>query len=207
MASSKLSVLGMAKHMQMIGEDLFSGLILPDGIDKEIVENQILLKSADFECLYPDASFLQEAISLWAKTHYRTFEKWIKALNVDYNPLENYDRIEEWKTIDDGSSSFHNDGSNTSDGFNNSQDNVSAFDSSSMQPDKSAHSDYFDHNVNDLGGWNKNDNVNIRTGRAHGNIGVTTSQQMLESELDIAKWNIYEHISDLFLQDFCILIY
>ena len=46
-----------------------------------------------------------------------------------------------------------------------------------------------------------------RHGRLHGNIGVTTSQQMLQSELDIAKWNIYEQITDLFLNEFCIMVY
>ena len=40
-----------------------------------------------------------------------------------------------------------------------------------------------------------------------GNIGVTTSQQMLESELNIATWNLYEHISDIFIDEFCILVY
>lgn len=41
----------------------------------------------------------------------------------------------------------------------------------------------------------------------YGNIGVTTSQQMLRDELDIATWNLYEHISDIFIDEFCILIY
>ena len=40
-----------------------------------------------------------------------------------------------------------------------------------------------------------------------GNIGVTTSQQMLQSELDIARWNLYEHIADLFCSEFCIMVY
>ena len=40
-----------------------------------------------------------------------------------------------------------------------------------------------------------------------GNIGVTTSQMMLQSELDIARWNLYEHIADLFCQEFCIMVY
>ena len=44
-------------------------------------------------------------------------------------------------------------------------------------------------------------------GHIHGNIGVTTSQQMLQSELEIAQWNLYEHISDIFLSDFVIPIY
>ena len=44
-------------------------------------------------------------------------------------------------------------------------------------------------------------------GRVHGNIGVTTSQQMLQSEIDVARFNIVQQITDLFLQEFCIMIY
>ena len=41
----------------------------------------------------------------------------------------------------------------------------------------------------------------------YGNIGVTTSQQMLQAELDVRAWNIYEHITDLFIKDFLIPVY
>lgn len=41
----------------------------------------------------------------------------------------------------------------------------------------------------------------------HGNIGVTTSQQMLESELKLQYWNLYNKISNLFMKEFCIMIY
>ena len=45
-------------------------------------------------------------------------------------------------------------------------------------------------------------------GRVHGNIGVTTSQQMLESEMVLRlKWNLYEQITDLFLSEFVLPIY
>ena len=44
-------------------------------------------------------------------------------------------------------------------------------------------------------------------GRIHGNIGVTTSQQMLQQELDLGYWNIYDKITQLFLQEFVIPVY
>ena len=47
----------------------------------------------------------------------------------------------------------------------------------------------------------------VHSGRTHGNIGVTTSQQMLEAELKISKWNIYEEITNLFLNEFVIYTY
>lgn len=44
--------------------------------------------------------------------------------------------------------------------------------------------------------------------RAYGNIGVTTSQQMLEAELDVTKkLNVYNHISRDFKEKFCVLVY
>ena len=58
--------------------------------------------------------------------------------------------------------------------------------------------------INDLG---SEDTQSYHTGHTHGNIGVTTSQQMLEAELKIDEWNIYEHITDLFLTEFVIPIY
>lgn len=65
---------------------------------------------------------------------------------------------------------------------------------------------------NSAGGSNTNDSGNsneIVKHEAHlyGNIGVTTSQQMLKDELDIVTWNLYEHISDIFIDEFCILVY
>ena len=47
----------------------------------------------------------------------------------------------------------------------------------------------------------------IHTGRMHGNIGVTTSQQMLQSEWEVAKLNVYEAAADLFLGELTIYTY
>ena len=44
--------------------------------------------------------------------------------------------------------------------------------------------------------------------RIHGNIGVTTSQQMLQSELDlIPKLSLIDYITDDFHIEFCLGIY
>lgn len=48
---------------------------------------------------------------------------------------------------------------------------------------------------------------NEHTGHRYGNQGVTMSQQMLQAELDVQRWNLYEHMTDLFIQDFCIAVY
>ena len=44
--------------------------------------------------------------------------------------------------------------------------------------------------------------------RVHGNIGVTTSQQMIESELSLrAKYDIYKIIAREFEREFLVQIY
>ena len=43
--------------------------------------------------------------------------------------------------------------------------------------------------------------------RAHGNIGVTTTQEMIKQERDISRFNIYDFIIEDFKMRFCILIY
>ena len=243
MSSAKITTVGFYQYMNAYNNDLFGLLNLPPGIDKDTLVNNIMLRGGEFEVVYSNPDFYKSAIGLWSNKHYRTFEKWINALNIDYNPLENYDRMEEWSdtgsrtntgTVSDsglrkntGTQSTETIGNDnfTGSGNSTSADEISAYNSNSFQNDKknttnSSNSSETNTTTNstrtdNLSESNSNtrtDNLSEKTnsdriGRAHGNIGVTTSQQMLQSELDIAKWNIYEQITDLFLSEFCIMVY
>ena len=49
---------------------------------------------------------------------------------------------------------------------------------------------------------------NAKTKRTEtGNIGVTTTQQMIKEERDISDFNIYGYIADSFKNEFCVLVY
>lgn len=52
-----------------------------------------------------------------------------------------------------------------------------------------------------------NDDIIHHVDHTHGNIGVTTTQQMIQSELELRKFNIYDYISGLFEQDLLLQIY
>ena len=243
MSSAKITTVGFYQYMNAYNNDLFGLLNLPPGIDKDTLVNNIMLRGGEFEVVYSNPDFYKSAIGLWSNKRYRTVEKWINALNIDYNPLENYDRMEEWSdsgsrtntgTVSDsgirkntGTQSTESSGKDNFKGSGNStsSDEISAYNSNSFQNDKknttnSSNSSETNTTANNtrtdnLSESNSNtrtDNLSEKTnsdrkGRAHGNIGVTTSQQMLQSELDIAKWNIYEQITDLFLSEFCIMVY
>ena len=48
---------------------------------------------------------------------------------------------------------------------------------------------------------------NIHTGARHGNIGVTSSQQLLESEMGVALFSFYDKVADVFVNEFCVMVY
>lgn len=232
MSAAKMTLLGLQTVLNKLDDDLFSEVELPEGIDLDTLKSNILLKGADFEVLYADPFFMKDVFSLVAKKWYRTFEKWVDALAIEYAPLENYDRNELlteqfYKTT---STSARRDSGNTRT-FDNSdtttphttvteETKVSAYDSSTYQPsqqvtttptgtgDVLSHSGTVKDEYGEGSSGNENENsTNTHSGRIHGNVGVTTSQQMLEAELKIAEWNLYEHITDVFLSETVIPIY
>lgn len=59
----------------------------------------------------------------------------------------------------------------------------------------------------------ENENENVTNNRekkygilAHGNIGVTTTQQMIQQERDISDFDVYRFMADKWARDFCILV-
>lgn len=312
---AKITLIGMYNFDQT----LFDNLTLPTGIEKSTLVDNILIRSGEFEVLYPDMDYLKFAIGAWSRKWRPTFDRWQKALEIEYKPLENYDRIEEWEENGDkegsetngisGNASENSAGSNTnevtgSEGtkhqeshVDNTSDNetentsgsttnkqlqvgsssgsTSGTTSSTTDTDKSAYDSATLVNVEELrvsgadsssnsastsmsisdiktdsivvsrikaGMLNSSINISVSAaklenmsgtntltvskthtenlkkalsemnklthqGRTHGNIGVTTSQMMLKSELDLGYWNIYEKITDLFLTEFVIPIY
>ena len=207
MSSAKVTLIGMNAFFVNAGGDLFQGLSLPEGLAKDTLTNNILLQGGDFEVLYSDPFFLQNAISIWADREAATFKRWVDALAIEYAPLENYDRHENWTDTLDSDGTSRTTGTNDTSTSGTVTTDVSAYDSNGYQPkEKVTTSDTIDNDTTE-NNTSTLDNTGIYAGRIHGNIGVTTSQQMLESELDLGYWNIYSRITDMFLKEFCIMIY
>ena len=205
---AKLTLIGMYNF----DDTLFEYLTLPDGIDKETLVDNILLQSGDFEVLYPNFDFLKMSIGAWSKKWQPTFERWQNALSLEYNPLENYDRQEDW--TDDrevsGSDSGSSSGSTSGTTGSTTTNKVSAYDSGNTLTTKDqieVHGSDSTINSGEFSNTRSETDGNTHSGRIHGNIGVTTSQQMLESELNLGYWNIYEKITDIFLTEFVLPIY
>lgn len=248
---SKITLIGLYNY----DNTLFEKLSFPAGIDRDLAINRILNKSEEFEVLYSDFDYLKDRIGIWGEIWSRTFAKWVAALDVEYEPLNNYDRREiytdlkniAYKDTENKSYADNNlrnlNGTTTETSASNSHTITGSESSSTTEQKVSAYDEvnYSDKNkedatahTNQTGSGNASGNVSrnesgneftkndgnessnaagtsneLLKHEAHlfGNIGVTTSQQMLEAELNIVEWNLYEHISDIFIEEFCILVY
>lgn len=247
MAQAKITLIGIENYLNP-DRSVFDKMTLPDGIDKETLIGSIFLRCQEFELLYSDPDFLIDAVNIWSRKNYWTFNRWVRAINVEYNPLYNFDRTEEIIDNHTGSNNKTINGTNNetsdytrTDNLTQSDDHTrtdnltetmthseKAYNSGSTMVDttkdvdgktgtqrmagtsnntgtqRNAGSTNGSFNSGETGTDTAND---TRHARMYGNIGVTTSQRMLESELDIARWNLYEHIADLFCQEFCIMVY
>lgn len=231
MSLAKITLIGQETRLKMENKSVFDLLTLPDGIDRNTTIDNIILECGEFETLYSDPFFMRAAIGTWSTKHYRTFEKWITALNLEYNPLENYDRQEDWTDTGNKQNTlgFTDDTTTTSTGQTTTEgnseqngfteDQVSAFDSNTYQESEKHIIDTDENHSDEVNSTNtmtnsseqntegNEDTENVHTGRIHGNIGVTTSQQMLQSELDISRFNIIQEITNLFMVELCIMVY
>lgn len=211
MSVAKITLIGMETFLNKTDKSVFDLLNLPEGIDKDNLCDNIILECGEFETVYSDPEFMRATVGTWGLKHYRTFEKWINALNLEYNPIENYDRMEDW--TDEGNNKTKTTGKTTSEGDSeqngNTEDQVSAFDSNTYQESEKHLIDTDEKHKDEVNSENdlNSDSKNVHNGRIHGNIGVTTSQQMLQSELDLARFNIIQEITNLFATELCIMIY
>ena len=223
MSIMKITLLGLEMALKPEGKSVFDLLELPEGVDKDALTDNITLEAGDFEVLYADPYMFRAAVGVWSKKHLRTFEKWVAALAIEYNPLENYDRFEDYtdtsnkgeKTTAGNTRTLNHEDKETINTGATDEHTVSAFDSGTYQPsDKNVvgntGTDTFNHTgtIKDEGSGSLTANgKEVHTGRIHGNIGTVTSQKMLGDEIEIARFNLIQQITDLFLTEFTLMIY
>lgn len=210
-------------------DHIFSKLILPDGMDREALIAEILTQTAELEVVYPDWDIMRDAIGYWSRTMIKNWWRAWEALQLEYNPLWNVDaNIREAETRDlanterrsaSGSSRDDGSGNQTEKTDGNVTMQVSAFNDANTQwanrqkdtTDATVGTTYKDarsRTYNDGEQRNGTDTGSIiRDTRRTGNIGVTSSQQLINEELDLAERNLYHDIVRSFKQRFCLMVY
>lgn len=176
---ARASILGIYNYEP----DIFADVNFPEPIDKATAISTILLQNAELGLLYSDPETLRTALGAWSVASQYSWEKLAATLELEYNPIWNKDgKISETETIQ-----------RTGGGSNETK--VSAFNESTYQNRAKDES-----------------TANETVGRQYikeeqGNIGVTSTQQLIKEERETAEFNIYDCISEDFRNRFCIMVY
>lgn len=201
-------------------------------LDHDIMSSNIILNLGDSTPRFNEPDVFKNALNLWFLTHKWNIEHLMRLAAQNYNPLENYDRWEHLKgtnTLGGSDTEVHsgsditttsNNETETHSGTDTTEDTTSAMNSSTYQPaDKSTltHGEVIQTNssgnVNQSHGENINTNygktdTNVDNNHIHGNIGVTTAQDMARQEISlVATFNIYQNIVSLIENDLFMCVY
>lgn len=209
---------------------LFDGFNVPEGLVKQIAIDTILMRTRELEILYPDLNYMKTRITIWSNKYQINWKKLYDTTVLEYNPIENYDRMEDWTDTDDETSTSARDNTrNTSNTVKSTSTNEIMNSVNVTDQNTAFNAGLADHakqitdgdttengsiTNTETGKDTENENVNggrtgrhTKTGRAHGNIGVTTSQQMIQSERDLVVFNLYDVIAESFIENFCLMVY
>lgn len=183
-----LTILGLYNY----DTSIFENLVVPDGVDAATAINSICMDNADLEIMYPEPDTMKFLIGLWSTRMLPVWERVYKAITTEYNPLENYNRTETYNQIDTGESSAESGATSTN--------KVAGYNDTTLTDSGQT--------VDNSSGSGNSKLQSVRQSNVSGNIGVTTSQQMLNQELDVSeRTDIYRYISESFKQRFCLMVY
>lgn len=213
-----LSLLGMLQ----LAPELISSTIfpLPTGLQHEILDPLLLAETAELEILYPEPGTLGTVITAWANARGPAWARMMAALAAEYNPIHNYDRSETWTEERDGESSREGSSERSTGSTTTGTDSASlttdragynsAAANAPRSKDISSGSSSTVLTGSQEDGWTEDgtsSESSSRSGRISGNIGVTTSQQMIEAELELRRLDIYRLIVQEFKTMFCLGVY
>lgn len=209
---SKLTLIGMHNYSEGA---IWDDVVLPEGIEKELLINEILKQNGEFCLIYPEMDFLKAQITFFFRKWYSNFEKWITVLNEEYEPLFNVDVRtsfdEEGENHEEGNKTSTSSASGTVNGSSTNIESKAAYDSNTFQNVRK------EEGTSGTTSTQEADSSDDTTGDSNhtisteeykrGNQGVTMSQEMLLAELNVRRFNLYDQIADIFASEFCVTYY
>lgn len=196
---------------------IFDDFALPESISahKDEFVDEILSELGQLEALYPNAEVFKRILKAWSNTRLPEWQRVETALTAEYNPLHNFDRNEDYTdTNTEKETGTSNSTSNTeskANGTNESTESETAFNTESFKNrTKNTGTDTANSTAS---ATNESNNTVTRetkvqhTARLYGNIGVTTSQQMINEEMAMRRGDLESYIIDDFKHRFCLMVY
>lgn len=184
------------------------GTALPAGVDGDALSRLIWRECADLDTLAVDVDNFVDLWESWLVEHSVGWAREYAALIASYDPLHNYDRTDTETESITSSGTASSTGSTEDGGEDVKTYQRQGFDSSNFSDVNKESDAYGRTQDSSTSSQSAGTSSRSKTLTSSGNIGVTTSQQMLESELRLRRdWNIYKLIADDFRCELCVEVW
>ena len=203
MIRSTLSILGLFNARP----DIFDDFKLPAGVDMDILEPELLAEVAELESLYTDPDVLKSLIGAWSARRLYAWTKLWDTTKLEYNPIWNKDGTVEETEVRDLDRTDKNQTSTSTSSTAENIHSVAGYNSGTAQLAEKDNSTGSGTGTGTSTGSGTEDETIKRTRKEYGNIGVTTTQHMIQEEREIADFDIYQYIITDFKYRFCVLVY
>lgn len=200
---------------------------IPEALDRDSFIDNLLMETAEMELLYNNVGFLKQAIGSWSRKNIIVWNKLYDTTQYEYNPIWNKDgHTLETETRDLAGSDHTTDNTDRVDNLQDKEtrnlkdetlESVFGFNSSSDAPANKVKADYTGTDTNDHSGRQDIDRTfdkaTTDTGTItherteQGNIGLTSTQQLIQEQREVVKLNLMDIIIKDFIQRFCIGVY
>lgn len=170
--------------------------LLPWNYGERIVTPFVLAHCDEDGKILEDSPEMQKlAVDVWNMYHVK-WEHLYAIYEAEYNPISNYDMVESEQTEAETESVVE--GQSERDGSTTASDNLNTygFNSSSAVPRDANSGGGTNHDEETDGQETTGSAVGTRNLTRSGNIGVTTTQQMMNQEIELWKWNLLNQVLD-----------
>jgi len=192
MATYKVTLIGQLTYKP----DLFDALALPEGYDRDLFIDALVMHFGDCPCLYTDPSYMARFMASWSRAHKDSLERLLGAFTATWNPIENYDRYETYTDKGTGSGTAKSNSAGDTE-YLRSADDSSAY----VQETK-------DRSENNDTTTSNSKSELTHDAHIHGNIGVTTATQMLRETVGFSEdYSLYDVAARMLATDLLLLVY
>lgn len=229
-----LSLLGMINYNPLLLDSLTAAM--PNAAIGLEVKTGLLAEAAELEVIYPDTTTFKQIFDQWVAQRTPIWDKLYNSTQLQYDPLHNYDRTETehitHDSTEDANSSSQLDTksklaadthsiNDTTGNENTSAGRYGYNNQSSASPEATGNRSTSDHTVGTV--LNGQDGSGSQTGsasghiakagqesrsvRAYGNIGVTTSDELIAQYRVTQQFDFVQFVIDDVIGRFCLLVY
>jgi len=182
---------------------LFDTMVLPEDMNRQALIGNILLECSELEIMITDPSIMKESLTYWSVSQLPIWQKLLATTQFEYNPIWNKDGVITEERTHSHSDTEERDLASAAETTGTGQ--VSAYNSSAFQNANKSVTEGTGSDTGTIEHSASDHDTYERTEK--GNIGITTTQQMIKEEREVSQFDIYKYITESFKSIYCLGVY